>query len=244
MRTKFILDKKTFPARAAIVCLIMAILFRLIGTVGHFDDRHFLIFRMALPALSCLLYILCIILFGRKAFWTSFIPVIVGIVFFIMRILSDDNITSGNLETVHIAICMALYILVAVLYSCTVFGAIKTKFFLVVLFGLAFVYHIVFEDYPAIASKTVAAEAIFMELGVLFIILGLFFACLGLKKQAKASTEKSEGITPPIPGGVAVHSDPEPKETPEEELKEEKIEEIQSEINALNQELKEEQTKE
>lgn len=211
MKAKFILDRKSFFARAAIVSMILAVFFRLLGTIGHFSDTQFLLYRFALPASCCILYIICILIFGKKAFWTSFVPVIIGIVFFILRILSDDNITQGNLENLHIVLCIALYILIAVVYSCTVFGSIKTKIFLILIFGCAFAYHVVFEDYPAIAAKSVAAEAIFMELGVLTIILALFFASLGLKKQTTATSDKSKDVVPPIPGGELVHSDPEPE---------------------------------
>ena len=208
MKTKFILDRKSFCAKAAIVCMLLAIAFRAIGTLGNFDNMSFFIYRFALPAASCLLFIICILLFGKKAFGISFIPVIIGIVFFVMRILGDDNITDAELAKTQIALCITLYILIAVLYSCTVFGAIKTKIFLVVIFGLAFLYHIVFEDYRTLMATAVPPKTVFMELGVISIILGMFFASLGLKKQTKASDEKSQEVAPPLPGNLIIPTEP------------------------------------
>ena len=217
MKTKYILDKKTFPARAAIVSLLLAVIFRLIGTVGHFSDLHFLVYRFALPAVSCILYVLTIIWFGRKGFWTSFFPFIMGVLFFIVRLLDGDSSAEGEYKTLGIVIAMLVYLLIVAVYSCTIFGAIKTKIFIVILFTATLAYHIVYVDYPAIAGKTASAEAIFMELGVLCMLLGMFFASVGLKKQTKASSEKSEGITPPIPGGNLVHSSPAPADDIKEE---------------------------
>ena len=50
-------------------------------------------------------------------------------------------------------------------------------------------------------------------------MLGLFFACLGLRVRDIASVEKAKGIIPPIPGGNPVKSNPEYSvETPEKEI--------------------------
>ena len=212
MKTKLIIDRHTFLAKASMVCMFLAIVFRAVGTIGYFKNEQFMLMRFALPAFSCLLFIICIFLLGKKALWTTVVPVVFGIVFFIMRILSDDNITAAGVSTTHIALCIALYVLIAIAYACTVFGAIKTKLLLVIIFGLAFAYHVVVEDYRTITSIVVAPKTIFMELGVLFIILGLFFASLGMKKQTKASDEKTQDVAPPIPGGLTIPSDPEPSE--------------------------------
>ena len=197
---KFYLEKNSFCARSAVTCMILAIFFRLVGSIAHMEDRFFLIFQFLLPVVCCLLLIGCIRFFGKKHFAVSVVPVLLGVVFFILRIFTTDNIAGEQLPLVHIILCIVLYVAVLVLYILTLFGVIRTKWICVVLFGAPFLYHLIVEDYPAIRYEYATVSSAMLEFSVLFIILGLFFISLGLRTRVEANAEKSADIVPPIPG--------------------------------------------
>ena len=117
-------------------------------------------------------------LFGRRALWMTFVPVILGAVFFIIKSLGFES-------TVHTVLCILLYAAVIALYSGTVFGLIQTKWILVVLFGLPFLYHIFIEDLPALGDTVnpVSFSGGMQEMSVLCIMLGLFCLSISMKKS-------------------------------------------------------------
>jgi len=86
-----------------------------------------------------------------------------------------------------------------VLYSCTVFGIVKTKWFLVALFGLPFLYHIFVEDLAALrdTANPVSFADGMQEMGVLCILLGLLFLSLSMKKTVVEEEAELPKIRPP-----------------------------------------------
>lgn len=105
------------------------------------------------------------------------LPVLLGIVFFIIKSFSFDSI-------LHTILCILLYLLVAVLYTGTVFGRIRTKWLLVPLFGLPLLYHIFVEDLNAMRSATPPSlpEGL-QEISVLCIMLSLLLLSIAMKKK-------------------------------------------------------------
>ena len=89
-----------------------------------------------------------------------------------------------------ILINFLLYLLVAVLYTGTVFGIIRTKWLLVPLFGLPFLYHIFVEDLAALrdTANPVSLSAGLQEISVLCVMLALLFTAIAMKKK-KPQTE-------------------------------------------------------
>ena len=81
----------------------------------------------------------------RKAFFVSVLPVLLGVVFFIIKSLTFES-------KIHMVLCVLLYLVVAVLYTGTVTGSIGTKWLLPPLFGLPFIYHVFVEDLPALSN--------------------------------------------------------------------------------------------
>ena len=73
--------------------------------------------------------------------------------------------------------------LVAVLYTATAFGVIPTKWLLVPLFGLPFVYHIAVEDLAALRDASVTVASALQEISVLCIMLALLLTALAMKKH-------------------------------------------------------------
>lgn len=196
-RVKFYLDKTGFFAESAMLLLIQAIAFRLIGCWGLWHDRVNFIMLLLLPVCCCLLMALCILLFGKKCFFLSVIPVLLGVVFFVYKSLSFTSWT-------HTVLCILLYLTVAVVYTATVFGWIHTKWLLPPLFGLPFLYHIIVEDIPRLndAANPVNFLEGMQEISVLAIMAALFCVGMGLKKRAPAQTAANTGTPAPAPAPV------------------------------------------
>ncbi len=191
-KVKFYVERDSFGVEACVIFMALSIIFRIIGCWGLWNDKSYAILQIALPIASALLLILCVTLLGKKALWLSFIPVALGAVFFIVKALS--------FPTLHMVLCILLYIAVMALYFCTVFGIFKTKWFLVPLFGLPFLYHVFIEDLKALqdtANPVTFAEGM-QEMGVLCIMLGLFFLSLSMKKQITETEDELPKIKAPI----------------------------------------------
>ena len=177
-KVRFYTERNSFGVQAMIILMALSIAFRLIGCWGLWDDRSFAIAQIALPIGSALLLIVLVWLFGRRALWLSFIPVILGAVFFIIKSLGFES-------TVHTVLCILLYSAVIALYTGTVFGVIRTKWVLVLLFGLPFLYHIFIEDLPALRDTVnpVSFSGGMQEMSVLCVMLGLFCLSFSMKKS-------------------------------------------------------------
>ena len=213
-RTRFYLDKTGFFAESAVILLAMAIIFRVIGCIGMWSNRVDAIMLVLLPVLCCLLLILCIVLLGKKGFFLSFIPVLLGVVFFVFKSLSFES-------WMHTVLCVILYVVVAVIYTATVIGWIHTKWLLPVLFGLPFIYHVAVEDIPALIKtpESVTFAAGMQEMSVLCIMAALFCIGMGLKKrppkQKKSRKEAAEPAAEPVPAQPAASAVPaQTSETP------------------------------
>ena len=206
-RTRFYLDKTGFFAESAVILLAMAIIFRVIGCIGMWSNRVDAIMLVLLPVLCCLLLILCIVLLGKKGFFLSFIPVLLGVVFFVFKSLGFES-------WMHTVLCVILYVVVAVIYTATVIGWIHTKWLLPVLFGLPFIYHVAVEDIPALIKtpESVTFAAGMQEMSVLCIMAALFCIGVGLKKrppkQKKYRKEATEPAAEPVPVQPAASAAP------------------------------------
>ena len=177
-RVKFYTERNSFGVQAMIILMALSIAFRLIGCWGLWNDRSFALAQIALPIGSALLLMVFVWLFGRRALWMTFVPVILGAVFFIIKSLGFES-------TIHTVLCILLYAAVIALYSGTVFGLIQTKWILVALFGLPFLYHIFIEDLPVLGdtANPVSFSGGMQEMSVLCIMLGLFCLSISMKKS-------------------------------------------------------------
>ena len=123
-------------------------------------------------------------LFGKRGFFLSAIPVLMGVAFFIIKSFGFGN-------WVHTALCILLYLAVAVIYSGTVLGFIRTKWLLPPLFGLPFLYHIFVEDLAKLrdAANPMTLSQGLQELSVLCVMVSLFCVGMGLKKRTDTGAE-------------------------------------------------------
>lgn len=196
VKIKYTIDKKSFFGHSAILLMVMSAIFRVIGCWGLWTDTVFAVMHIALPVVSCVLLILCVSFLGKKGFFLSCVPVIMGVAFFIYKAFSFES-------RIHMLLCILLYIAVAVLYTGTVVGSIHTKWLLPPLFGLPFIYHVFVEDLPALSNTAVPVtfSAGMQEMSVLCIMAALFCVGMGLKKVVieKETTIVAEPAIPEEP---------------------------------------------
>ena len=190
-KTRFYLDKTGFFAESAMIFLVLAAVFRFFGCWGMWENKGEYVMLTLLPIFCCLLMTLCIILFGRKGFFLSVIPVMLGMVFFIWKALYYPS-------WVNTVICVVYNLAVAVIYTGTVFGWIPTKWLLVPMFALPFLYRVSVIDIPALSNKAepVLFSTGMQELSILGILAGMFCVAMALRKRpAAAPVEKKEKET-------------------------------------------------
>ena len=194
-RVKYTIDKTGFFAECAMMLLVQAAIFMVIGRWGMWNDRIEAILLIALPVVSCLLLALCVLLFGKKGFFLSSLPVLMGVVFFICRLVLNET------NWVYIVIYIVLYLAVVIIYPATVFGWIRTKWLLPPLFGLPLLYSIIVRDLPRLVdtANPVSFSAGMQEMSILCMLAGLLFIGLGLKKHEQEPEVVEPEVVEPAP---------------------------------------------
>ena len=197
-KIKFYVERTGFWTEAALIFMVLAIVFRVIGCWGLWNDSYFLLTQIILPIASGLLFIVLLALLGRHALWTTFLPVLGGVAFFVLKALTFEN-------TTQMLLCLLLYAVVAIVYCGTVFTLIRTKWLLVPLFLLPFLYHVGVEDIARLRDTVnpVTFTAGMQEMSVLCIMLSLLFTALAMKKLVKepkkAKAAQQEELAPEKP---------------------------------------------
>lgn len=190
---KFYVDKKGRFVHDAVLFMILSVVFRIVGCWGLWNDRFFAISQILLPVAANILFILILRFLGDKAFSLTILPVLMGVAFFIIKALGFESV-------LHTVLCIALYVLVAVLYILTAIGLIRTKWVLVPLFALPFLYHVFVEDLAALrdAANPVLFTDGMQELSVLCVMLALLFTALALKKRKLLEEANLPKIKDPV----------------------------------------------
>ena len=183
-KVKFYIDKTGFFAESAMILFLLSAIFRVIGCWGLWNNRVDFIMLLLLPACCCLLLTVCILVFGKKGFFFSFIPVLLGMVFFVFTSFGEDWF--------YTVLYVLLELVIAVAYTGTVFGWIRTKWLLPPLFALPFLYRLIVVDIPALSNtaEPVSFAAGMQEMSVLFILAAMFCVSMGLKKKVRESAVK------------------------------------------------------
>ena len=186
-KVRFYVEKHSRFVQAAVVLMLLSAVFRLLGCWNRFGDSFFAVTQIALPLGCNLLFILILMTAGRRFFGLTLLPVFLGAVFFIIK-------ATGFESWVHMLLCILLYVLVVVLYGATVFGVIPSKWPLVPLFGLPFLYHVLVEDVKALTDPVNPmsfAEGM-QEMSVLCIMLALLCTALAMKKKKPKALEEQQ----------------------------------------------------
>lgn len=186
-RARFYLERSSAWAQLCIIFMLLSAIFRLFGVWGRWEDEFFRNTQILLPLCCNLLYAMFVFLFGKRGFFMSIIPVLMGVAFFIIKALGFDS-------WLHTVLCIILYLAVAVIYSGTVLGFIRSKWLLPPLFGLPFLYHIFVEDLARLrdtVNPMTLGEGL-QELSVLCVMAALFCVGMGLKKRGEGAGETAE----------------------------------------------------
>ena len=206
---QYVLDRKSFCGKAAILCLFLAMVFRCVGGLLNltiFEDR-FATVEFLLPVGCCILYILCILIFGRRWFKISVVPFLLGVMACVLRLYSYDNLLQQEASFERILCSIFFYLIVASAYSGIVLGSLRGKTLLLLLFLVPLGSHAWFEIYPLFRDGIrVEPSLILMELSVLCVIFAMLFAAAGMHLGVPGS--RSTGNKP-----ASAPSAPETEET-------------------------------
>lgn len=206
-KKKLYVNQDGFCAEASMLLMALAIVFRVIGSIGRWGDMNYLLTQVALPVFSGLLFLLFLLLFGKRAFWTTVIPVVLGVAFFVFRIIEVENAW-------QIVGCIVLYMVIAVLYAMC-FSHKNLKWALAALLLLAFAYHVGIEDLPVLMDLKNPVSFVdgMQEMSVLAIILSLFFVCLAMRveevPEKRKAGRKEKAAEPEPPAEPAAPAEPE-----------------------------------
>lgn len=186
-KIRYSVSRKNFFVKLAVIFMILSALCRFLGYWGFWSNQTagFVTFQIVLPILCNLLFIVLVLYAGRRFFSLSFIPVILGVMFFIIKAFGFDSI-------LHTILCICLYLAVAFIYTATVFGVIRTKWLLAPLFGLPLIVHIYLDrDMIAPKGQTVALAELLPEISVLCIMAALLCICVAMKRRDFAAEKAS-----------------------------------------------------
>ena len=202
---RYFLDRHSFPLKAAVVCLLLAFVLR--GVSGLLNrvvlEDRLTLFSFLLFLGSCLLYTLSLLLFGKKWLWLTVGPFVLGVMAFVARLFTFDNLLLEEASVPRMLISILYYLVVTAIYSVTACGGMRGKWLLVPLFLFPLAAHVMFDILPAFRQGlAVPAAQVLAELSVLAVIIGMLFVSLAMKRQSKAHAEKQEKteVVPPIPG--------------------------------------------
>lgn len=201
-KRKLYVDRDGFCTEASMLLMALAIVFRLIGSIGRWDDMHYLMTQLALPVFSGLLFLLCLLLFSKRAFWTTVIPVVLGVAFFVFRIMEVEN------EWQKVG-CIVLYMVIIVLYAMC-FSHKNLKWLLAAILLLAFAYHVGIEDLPVLMDLKQPVSFVdgMQEMSVLAIMLSLMFVCLAMKTTGGKAKAEPAAIAPAAAEATAAEPTP------------------------------------
>lgn len=209
-KLRYYTDPNSWTTHASITIMIMSMVLRGLSYWGVWSDPETsnmdALLYIGLPEFSALLFILTIALLGKHRVWPSFIPVWGLCAFLVLdaRLYSDE---------LSMLICVVAYVLIAILYFCTVVNILSTKWVLAVIALLPFLYHILVLDIKALqdTEHPVLFTTGVRELSVLCMLLSLLFIALAMKKKEtsrKAKTTEAAPVPQPEPAPVVEQAPP------------------------------------
>ena len=190
-KKKLYVERDGFWTEAAIVLVALSMVLRLIGSIGRWEDTRYLTTQIALPIFCGLLLILCLLLFGKRAFWTTVLPVAMGVVFFIFRAMNMENEWQRGCWII-------VYLVIMVLYA-MVFSYPRLKWALALVLLGVFAYHIGVQDLPKLMDLEHPVSFVdgMEEMSVLGTILAMLFVSLAMKSAPKKAKKSAESTPEP-----------------------------------------------
>lgn len=203
-KKKLYVERDGFCAEASMLFMGLAMVFCLIGSIGRWGDMQYLMTQVALPIIGGLLFLLFVIVAGKKAFWTTVIPVLLGAAFFVFRAMEVEN------ELYRVGYIF-FYLVIAVLYALA-FSQKWMKWILAGILALTFLFHLLVLDIPVLTDA--ARQVLFLdgmrEMSVLAVVLSMLFIVLAMRTAEKPVKKKEEKV------GKKKEMPPEAEKKPEE----------------------------
>lgn len=183
-RIRYYIEPDGVLTRAAVSFMALSMVLRAVWCMlwpGQAAEAGIIV-HVVLPLCACALFIVCLMLCGKRALWLSFFPALAGVVFFTLKAVS--------FVWWHQLLCTLLYLLVAALYGAAAFSLAPVKKLLIPLFGLPLLFHIFVEDLVLRQERMTVAELL-QEGSVLFIMAGLLCVSLALRGEEKTLSRKA-----------------------------------------------------
>lgn len=194
-KLRFYTDPTGWATQASIMMMIMSMILRGVSYWGVWSDPNTsnmdALLYIGVPELCGLLFIVAVLLLGKHRVWPSFLPVW-GLCAFLVL---DARLYS---EELWMLFCVVAYVLIGILYLCTVFHLLNTKWVLAFTTLLPFLFHIFVIDIKALqdSENPVLFTTGVRELSVLCILLSLLFIALAMKKK---ETGRKAAAAEPVP---------------------------------------------
>ena len=208
-RIKFQIQKESLFIKIAVILMAVSAGLRLIGCWGLWDNAFYTTTQIVLPICCNALFILSLLLSGKKYFALSSIPVILGAVFFIIK--------ATEFVWWKMLISIIAYLATAFLYSATAFGIVKTKWPLVPVFGIPLIVHLVY-DFGRLGDTVnpVTLSDGLQEISVICILLAMLCTAVAIKKP---KTELENSGLPKIKGPKFIKAGKKTEQEPEDDIK-------------------------
>lgn len=233
-RIKFYVEKTSFWTHGTAVLLALATIFQFISCWGLWTDRMLVLTQIVLPVASFFLFVLLLTLLGDKALWLTSLPFLGGIAFFGLGAWFEE-------DRILMVIGIAYSVLAVVLYLGTVFSLIRTRWLLVLLFGIPFCYRAFYRDVLILQNveKPATFAAGMREVSLLCVLLAMTLLSLGMKKRIKERKGKESQPTvvqTPVAAPAAAPAtavEAAPVSAPEKPVEESKTPDTGNETNGL-----------
>ena len=205
--SKLLVNSKSSSAQTSIVFMLLAAVFILMGTIIGTLTKAWVVLApfaisnavmiayFVLPLLATVLFAVCVLFFGKKAFYLSAVPVLLAAVSTMIKAFQMGT-APGYIELI---LCVGL----VALYACTALGMLPRGFF-VGLTVIILAFHTYFAVYTDISTSTYRFSQLFCEIGILFLYVGFIFAVCGATRQRTINPKTATTVAPPIPGGYGL----------------------------------------
>lgn len=194
-KLRYYADPHSWAAQASIIIMIWSMVLRGLSYWGVWSDPETsnmeALLYIGVPEFSALLFVLAILLLGKHRVWPSFLPAW-GLCAFLVL---DACLYTDELSKL---VCVVAYVLIGILYFCTVVNILSTKWVLAVAALLPFLYHVFVMDIKALqdTAHPVLFTTGVRELSVLCILLSLLCIALAMKKKETGHKSKDKEAVP------------------------------------------------
>ena len=189
-KIRYGVDGKSFLIKASALFMLVSMVFRIMAYWGFWKTRTpaFCYLQILLPIVCGILFMAVVLFLGKRAFWLTSIPVVLGAVYFIAMSTELGSILSTVL-------CVVVTVLTVMVYCTTVFGKGRKKWALIAIFSITLLYHLLIKDRTTILAQegAMTLNEFVPELSILCIIISLLLMTLAMRKRVPETVETVEG---------------------------------------------------